>query len=139
MLERMLAAINHPGEGASALRMAIELARETGADLKVIVVIKPIPACFSFAVSAVFAGMWKEAQLKKCAALQIQATREMAKAGIYPDVELVEGDEVRTILKSARQFQADLIVMPLRNRTIITDRTTQDVADRSPCAVMAVP
>jgi nucleotide-binding universal stress UspA family protein len=139
MLERMLAAINHAREGARTLRMAIDLARETGADLKVIIVLKPLPGCFSFAVSAVFAGLWKEAELKKCIALQTQARREMAKAGIYPDAELVTGDEVRTILKSARQYQADLIVMPLRNRTLVTDSTTQDVADRSACAVLAVP
>lgn len=139
MLERMLAVINHPREGVRALRMAIELAREIGADLKVIIVLKPLPACFSFAVSAVLACMWKEAQLKKCTALQTQARREMAKAGIYPDAELVAGDEVRMILKAARQYQADLIVMPLRNRTIVTDRTTQDVADGAACAVLAVP
>lgn len=139
MLERMLAALNQGRDGVRALRMAIDLARETGADLKVIVVLKPLPACFSFAVSAVFAGMWKETQLKKCAALQTQARQEMARAGLYPDAELVAGNEVQTILKLARQYQADLIVMPLRNRTIVTDRTAQDVADRSTCAVLAVP
>jgi nucleotide-binding universal stress UspA family protein len=139
MLERMLAAINPARDGARALSMAIELARETGADLKVIVVLKPVPACFSFAVSAVFAGMWKESQLKKCTALQSQAKREMTRAGIYPDAEIVPGDEVWTILKFARQYRVDLIVMPLRNRTIVIDRTTQDVADRSTCAVLAVP
>lgn len=112
--------------------------RDTGADLKVIVVLKPVPALFSFAVSAVFA-LWKESQLKKCTALQSQARREMARAGIYPDAELVPGDEVRTILKFAQRFRVDLIVMPLRNRPILTDRTTQDVADRSTCAVLAVP
>jgi nucleotide-binding universal stress UspA family protein len=138
MLKRMLAAVD-PRESARALRMAIELAREIGADLKVIIVLKPLPACFSFAASALFAGMWKDAQLKKCSALQTQARREMARAGIYPDAELVEGDEVRTILKSARQYDADLIVMPLRNHTRVTDRTTQDVADQSTCAVLAVP
>jgi nucleotide-binding universal stress UspA family protein len=139
MLGKMLAAINHPKEGARALRMAIELARETGADLKVVIVLKPLPACFSFAASAVFACMWKDAQLKKCTALQMQARREMARAGIYPDAELVAGDEVRMILKCAKQYDADLIVMPLRNRTVVTDRTTQEVSDRSTCAVLAVP
>ena len=63
----------------------------------------------------------------------------MAKAGLYPDVELVTGSEVHTILRSAKQYQADLIVMGMRNRTIVTDRTTQDVAERSPCAALGVP
>jgi nucleotide-binding universal stress UspA family protein len=63
----------------------------------------------------------------------------MAKGGIFPDAELVAGSEVHTILKCAKQYQADLIVMGMRNRTIVTDRTTQDVAERSPCAVLGVP
>ncbi len=139
MLDRILAAIDQSREGARALRLAIELAHEIGADLKVIVVLKPLPACFSFAVSAIFAHIWKQAQLQKCNALHGQAKQQMAKAGLYPDAELVTGDEVHTILKSAKQYQADLIVMGMRNRTIVTDRTTQDVSERSPCAVLGVP
>ena len=63
----------------------------------------------------------------------------MAKAGLYPDVELVTGSEVQTILRCAKQYQADLLVMGMKNRTIVTDRTTQDVAERSSCAVLGVP
>jgi nucleotide-binding universal stress UspA family protein len=139
MLDRILAAIDPSREGTRALRMAIELAREIGADLKVIVVLKPLPACFSFAVSALFAGVWKQSQLKKCIDLETQARQQMTRAGLYPDAELVSGSEVFTILKCAKQFQADLIVMGMRNRTIVTDRITQDVAERSPCAVLGVP
>ena len=80
MLDRILAAVDDSTEGARALRLAIELAREIGADLKVIIVLKPLPACFSFAVSAVFAGIWRQAQLQKCNALQIQAKQQMAES-----------------------------------------------------------
>jgi nucleotide-binding universal stress UspA family protein len=139
MLDRMLAAIDPSREGARALRLAIELAREIGADLKVIIVLKPVPACFSFAVSAIFAHVWKHAQSQKCSALHRNAKQQMAKAGIFPDAELVAGSEVYTILRCAKQYHADLIVMGMRNRTIVTDRTTQDVAERSPCAVLGVP
>jgi nucleotide-binding universal stress UspA family protein len=135
----MLAAIDHSTEGARALRLAIELAREIGADLKVIIVLKPLPACFSFAASAVFADMWRQAQLRKCTAVQASATQQMRKAGIYPDAQLVTGNEVQTILGCAKEFRADLIVMGMRNRTLVTDHTTQDVAERSPCAVLGVP
>jgi nucleotide-binding universal stress UspA family protein len=44
MLDRILAAIDDSAEGARALRMAVGLAREVGADLKVIIVLKPLPA-----------------------------------------------------------------------------------------------
>jgi nucleotide-binding universal stress UspA family protein len=139
MLDRIIAAIDPSREGTRALRLAIELARETGADLKVIIVLKPVPACFSFAVSAVFAHSWKHAQLQKCTALHSQAKQQMAKGSLYPDAELVAGSEVHAILRCAKQYRADLIVMGMRNRSIVTDRTTQDVAERSPCAVLEVP
>ncbi len=139
MLDRILAAIDSSREGARALRMAIDLAREIGADLKVIIVLKPLPACFSFAVSAVFAHSWKRAQWKKCSDLHTQAKQQMINARIFPDAEVVAGSEVHTILRCARQYQANLIVMGIRNRAIVTDRTTQDVVERSPCAVLGVP
>ena len=47
MLDRILAAIDDAPEGARALRMDIGLASEIGADLKVIISLKPLPACFS--------------------------------------------------------------------------------------------
>jgi nucleotide-binding universal stress UspA family protein len=139
MLDRILAALDPSREGARALRLAIELAREIGADLKVIIVLKPLPGCFSFAVSAVFAHIWKHAQLQKCSELHKYAEQQMARSGIFPDAELIAGSEVHTILRCAKEFRADLIVMGLRNRTIVTDRTTQDVAERSTCAVLGVP
>jgi nucleotide-binding universal stress UspA family protein len=110
-----------------------------GADLKVIVVLKPLPACFSFAVSAVFADTWKRSQLQKCSTLHRQAKQQMARAGLFPDAEIVAGNEVNVILTCAKQYHTDLIVMGMRNRTFVTDRTAQDVAERSPCAVMGVP
>jgi len=139
MLDQILASVDNSAEGTRALRMAIGLAREIGADLKVIIVLKPLPACFSFAVSAIFAGIWRKAQLQKSTALQAQARLQMRKAGIYADVELVTGNEVRTIVKYAKENRADLIVMGMRNRTIVTDRTTLEVGERSPCAVLCVP
>jgi nucleotide-binding universal stress UspA family protein len=139
MLDRILAAIDPSREGARALGMAIELAREIGADLKVIIVLKPLPACFSFAASAVFAHIWKRSQAQKCCALQGQAKQQMSRAGLYPDAELVPGSEVHAILRCAKEYRADLIVMGMRNRAIVTDRTTQEVAERSPCAVLEVP
>jgi len=139
MLDQILAAVDNSAEGTRALRMAVGLAREIGADLKVIIVLKPLPACFSFAVSAIFAGIWRKAQLQKSTALQAQARLQMRKAGIYADVELVTGNEVRTIVKYAKENRADLIVMGMRNRTIVTDRTTLEVGERSPCAVLCVP
>lgn len=81
MLDRILAAIDPSRESARALRLAIELAREIGADLKVIIVLKPLPACFSFAVPAVFAHAWKHANSQKCSALHSHAKQQMNQSG----------------------------------------------------------
>lgn len=139
MLERILAAIDPSREGARALQLAIDLAREIGADLKVVIVLKPLPAYFSFAVSALFAQDWKRAQLNKCSVLQADATRKMARAGVFPDVEVVAGAEANAILRCANQYRADLLVMGMRHRALVTDRTTHDVVERASCAVLGVP
>jgi len=81
MPERILAAFDRSTEGARALQLAIKLARELGAYLKVVVVLKPLPAYFSFAVSAIFADTWRHARLQKCTALQTQARQQMGRAG----------------------------------------------------------
>jgi hypothetical protein len=82
----------------------------------VIIVLKPLPACFSFTVSAVFASMWKHAQLQKCSSLHGRAKQQVARAGVFPDAELVAGSEVYT-MRYAKQYKADLIVTGMRNRT----------------------
>ena len=92
MLDRILAAVDNSTGGASALRLAIELAHEIE-----------------------------------------------AKPSLYPDAELVAGSKVHAILRCAKQYRADLIVMGMKNRAIVADRTTQNVAEWSPCAVLGVP
>ena len=67
-----------------------------------IIVLKPLRAYFSFAMSAVFADMWRKAQLQKCNALQHQARQQMGRAGIYANVELVSGNEVQRSLNTRK-------------------------------------
>ena len=44
MLDRILSAVDDSKECARVLRLAIELAQEISADLKVIIVLRPLPA-----------------------------------------------------------------------------------------------
>jgi hypothetical protein len=99
---------------------------------------KPLPACFSFAVSAVFADEWRRAQWVKCSALQARARQQMREAGLFPDAEFVLGGAARTIVKFAKQYRADLVVMG-RHRTIRIDHLTTEVTELSTCAVLGVP
>lgn len=138
MLDRVLVAIDGSRESTRALRLAIELCQKSGADLKAIAVQRPVPSCFSFAVFAICAEKWRRAQRESCKALQALARQQMARAGLFPDAELVLGEEVYAISRCAEQYRADLVVLG-RRRTIRMDRKVEDVADRVPCAVLGVP
>ncbi len=137
MLDRILVAIDTSRESIRALRMAIELCRKSGADLKAVAVQKPVPSWFSYAVFAWVAENWRRTQRESCKALQALARQQMSRAGIYPDAEMVTGEEVHAIVQSAARYKADLVVMA-RRRTIRLDRKVEDVADRARCAVLSV-
>jgi nucleotide-binding universal stress UspA family protein len=55
MFQKIMVAYDESLEAGKALEVAIELARALGAELKVVTVLEPLPAYFSFAVSAVLA------------------------------------------------------------------------------------
>lgn len=67
-----------------------------------IIVLKPIRAYFSFAMSSVFADIWRQAQPLKSDALQNQARHQMGRAGIFANVELVSGNEVQRSLNTRK-------------------------------------
>jgi nucleotide-binding universal stress UspA family protein len=53
--------------------------------------------------------------------------------------ELVNGDEVDSIIKCAKKYRADLLIMGMRQHTWLIGHTAKDVAERSPCTLMGVP
>ena len=106
MLDRILAGVDDSKECARVLRLAIELAQEISADLKVIIVLKPLPAyssrsrCLRSSPTS-----WRQAQPQKCNALQNQARHQMGRAGIYANVELVSGNEVQRSLNTRKNTE----------------------------------
>lgn len=139
MFQKIMVAYDESREAGKALEVAIELARALGAELKVVTVLEPLPACFSFAVSAVLAVDWKDEQRARYTALQERARRQAEAAGLHFDTELIHGDEVGSIIGCARKYQADLLVLGMRKHTLLMGRTGQDIAERSPCALLGVP
>ncbi len=138
MFQRIMVAYDESREAGKALETAVELARTLRAQLKVVTVLEPLPAYFSFAVSAASAVDWKDEQKARYTALQEQARREAAAAGLHFDVELIHGDEVASIIECARKYQPDLLVLGMRKHTLLMGHTGQDVAERSPCALLGV-
>lgn len=138
MFQRIMVAYDESREAGEALQVAIELAKALGAELKVVTILEPLPAYFSFAASAVSAVDWKDKQQARYAALQQQARQQASIAGLHFDTELIHGDEVGTIIDCAKKYHADLLILGMRKHTLLMGHTGQDVAERSPCALLGV-
>jgi nucleotide-binding universal stress UspA family protein len=138
MFQRIMVAYDESREAAKALQVAIELATALGAELKVVTVLEPLASFFSFAPSAVLAVNWKDEQQARYTALQEHARREATAAGLHFGSELIHGDEVGTIIECARKYGTDLLVLGMRKHTVLMGHTGQDVAERSPCALLGV-
>jgi nucleotide-binding universal stress UspA family protein len=106
MIERILVAYDESQQAERALKVAIDLCRALGADLKVVTVVEPTPSYLSFAPSAKFALHWRQEQHARCSVLQRHASRQLSSSGVYPDLELVPGDEVGTIVACAKKYRA---------------------------------
>ena len=138
MIERILVAYDESKEAARALRTGIDLCRALGADLKVVTVVKPLPAYFSFAPSARFADDWLQEQQTRCSGLQRHARQQLTASGVYPDAELICGDEVSVIVDCAKKYRADLLIVAIREHSVRSAHMREDVTEQAPCSVMEV-
>ncbi len=138
MFQRIMVAYDESPEAGKALEAAIGLAKSLEADLKIVTVLEPLPTYFSFAVSAVSAVDWKDKQQARYTSLQEQARRQAAAAGLHSDAELIHGDEVGSIIECARKYQSEMLVLGMRRHTWLMGHTGQDIAERSPCALLGV-
>ena len=139
MFHKIMVAYDESAEAGRALRASIELAKVISAELNVVTVLEPIPGYYSFAVSAIPAWNWTEEKRVRYNALQAEA-RQLAKAaGVVLDAELINGDEVGSIVKIAKSHHADLLVLGMRKHSwLMTGHTAQDIAERAPCAVLGI-
>jgi nucleotide-binding universal stress UspA family protein len=138
MFRKIMVAYDASPEASRALQVAIDLARATGADLGVVTVLEPLPAFYSFAVSAASALGWRENGRARCLQLQATARRRAAAAGLYLDTDLITGDKVGCILECARRYQSDLLVVGMRKHTWQTDGTAKELTEHAPCALLRV-
>ena len=139
MFHKIMVAYDESPEANKALESAIELTKALEAELSIVTVVEPLPAYFSWAVSALPAVHWSEYQRRKSALLQASARQRAEAAGLWTDTELVNGDEVDSIIKCAQKHRADLLILGMRQHTLLMGHTAKDVAERSPCTLMGVP
>jgi len=142
VFKKVMIAYDQSPEAGRALQAGIELARAVGAELKVITVLERIPSYYSFAVAATAVPVeeWQGDQHRRGEGLRQKARKALSSAGIFPEVDLIEGDEVGTILGCARDYHADLLVLGMRKHHGWFDNghTAHDIAEASPCAVLGV-
>jgi nucleotide-binding universal stress UspA family protein len=139
MFHKIMVAYDESSEADRALRASIELAKTLRAELSVVTVLEPIPAYYSFAVSAIPAWNWTEEKRIRYRALQAEARQRAKAADIALDAELISGDEVGSIVECAKSHHSDLLVLGMRKHGwLMTGHTAQDIAERAPCAVLGI-
>lgn len=138
MFHKILVVYDDSAEADGALNVAIELTKALQAELRIVTVLEPLPNYFSWDVSPLPAEQWIERTRTKHTLHQTAARQKANAAGVSLDAELVDGDEVDGIIKSAKKNHADLLVVGLRQDTLLIEQPAKKIAARSPCALLGV-
>jgi nucleotide-binding universal stress UspA family protein len=138
MFRKIMVALDESPEADRALRVAIRLATDLVAELAVVTVIEPPPAYFSFAVSADLICRWREEKRRFYTSLQTRARQRARAAGLWLDTDLVDGDEVGSIVECARSYGADLLVLGMPRHRFSIGHTGKAIAESSPCPLLGV-
>ena len=139
MIHKIMVAYDESAEAGRALQASIELAKTLGAELTVVTVLEPLAGYYSFAASVVPAWDWTEEKRVRYSALQAGARQQATASGVVFDAELINGDEVNAIVECAKRHHSDLLVLGMRKHSwLMAGHTSQDVAERAPCAVLGI-
>jgi nucleotide-binding universal stress UspA family protein len=139
MFRKILVA-NDGSEGAKkALKVAIDLAREYGAELHSISVEERLPH-YAATVGEVVEAKKEAAEYFRL--LTIQAGRAATEAGVRLTPHVLPGHEVETIVTFAKDHSFDLLVIGFMGHSRIFGRiwgsTSQNLAKLAPCSVLIV-
>jgi nucleotide-binding universal stress UspA family protein len=143
MFLKIAVALNDLPESQRALRTAIDLARSLGASLATVSILGDLPAYTSFAVivdPATPAAM-KENRRRLHAELHEKAARLAEQQGVTATSAIVEGQEVKAVLRFLREENADLLVIGLHQHDFYLSRlwsSVYDLAQDAPCSVLGV-
>jgi nucleotide-binding universal stress UspA family protein len=138
MFRNILVALDESPAAGRALQVAIGLARDLPAELTVISVIEPQPAFYCFSPLAYTPSQWKADKRRLYSFLQADARQRARAVGLWIDTELIDGDEVGSILRCAREKRVDLLIVGMPQHRILTGNTGKAISERSPCAVMGI-
>lgn len=136
--KRILAAIDGTERGAHALEVASALAIALGAEIGLVHVIDPKLVGTESGVSA--ERMW--VVLRHDGQILLDTAAAAVHADVQPWKFLHEGTPSREIVKSAREWRADLLVLGTHSRSglsrVLLGSTAEAVVHHSPCPVVIV-
>jgi nucleotide-binding universal stress UspA family protein len=142
MFEKILLAYDESREAEHALESAISLAKTLRSKLTIVTVVEALPGYTAMAAIAdpnLPNEILKEKR-DRLRSLQQTAIKHASDSGITADAVLVDGEEVETIIETARQDRADLLVIGLRKHWAVLQfgSTAHHLAQQSPCPLLAV-
>jgi len=143
MYKTFVVAFDESEQASRALASAIELARITGAQLRLVTVSEPLPAFTAF-VDAAMPGVHRQLlEQRRIFYRQLQETalQRVTSAGLAVQAELIEGDEVSAIVDYLINAGADLLVIGRRHHASahgLWGGTVHEIAEKSRCNILAV-
>ena len=143
MFSKIVVALNDLPESERALRTAIDLARSSNAELATVSILGDLPAYTSFSVvvdPGSPAAMMDERR-RRHAELHEKAADLARELGVHAQGSILEGKEVRSILRFLHEQKADLLVVGLHQHDFYLSRlwsTVYDLAQEATCSVLGV-
>lgn len=144
VFKRMIIAYDESPDAKRALTHGLEIAKLSGAKVRLVTVSEPLPAYVSY-VEAAFPGSERiltDERENFYRELQRTAKEKALKDGIEAEGLIVEGDEVQSIVDSVASWHADLLVIGRRHHTSPLTRiwggTLHEIAEKTTCSILAV-
>src|ERR1700733_13242031 len=142
MFDNILLAYDESKEAEHALESAISLAKTLGSKLTIVTVVEGLPGYTAMAalVDPNLPNEILEEKRHRLQSLQKTAIHHAFDSGVTADAVLVGGEEVESIIETAKRDHPDLLVIGLRKNAAfeLGSGTAHHLAQQSPCPLLAV-
>jgi nucleotide-binding universal stress UspA family protein len=145
-IRRILCPLDFSRFSRHALKQAVALAREFGAEISALHVftIAPVMEVVPPAGRTAIDPHYLSATTRQELTTELREfTYEVDAGGVVIHAEVAEGDQVDTIIRRAEAWPADLIVMGTHGRTglerLVLGSVAEKVLRRAPCPVLTIP
>jgi nucleotide-binding universal stress UspA family protein len=143
MFRHILIAYDESKEAQRALDKGLELAVELHAEVTLLTVEEPLPSYVQIAASVMPTLPEEQRRMHRESfrAMHERARERATSFGVTLRSMLMEGSEVKTILETASQVHADLLVVGLRRHLpgVELAGTVRNLSNGCPCPILAVP